>query len=268
MSFVLRPFLEVAPLTHFVLATVLRPESPSRLTFPMTAFLVVPPPKSYAIWLALNPLAQSSLRRAIFFSVHRDAAGGFLDKPRRWILRFTQPRPTPSRSAIWPLSNPAAQSSSTVRVPDEFNGMGNANLHAQLVSSQIKKVSLRTICISLLVVILYNMFWRAANTEILERHWNEGVLTADIAKTLGTTKGAVIGKANRMGFKPHQKRRVKMTQEQVANRTRTIQALRRAGKTQAQISERVGLSTSYINFWIKRYGLAETYCVWCGSDLS
>lgn len=43
-----------------------------------------------------------------------------------------------------------------------------------------------------------NSIWTDENVEILIKMWNEDVVTRVIAETLGTTRNAVIGKADRL----------------------------------------------------------------------
>lgn len=46
------------------------------------------------------------------------------------------------------------------------------------------------------------MIWTAAATKRVERLWASGLSGSQIAKLMGTTKNAIIGKASRMGLPP------------------------------------------------------------------
>ncbi len=45
-----------------------------------------------------------------------------------------------------------------------------------------------------------NEFWTPERVETLTKLWNEGLYASDIGKTLGCTRNAVIGKANRLNL--------------------------------------------------------------------
>lgn len=47
-----------------------------------------------------------------------------------------------------------------------------------------------------------NGFWTPERIKVLTTLWNDGVFALDIAKVIGCTKNAVIGKANRINLQP------------------------------------------------------------------
>lgn len=45
-----------------------------------------------------------------------------------------------------------------------------------------------------------SLWWTPERVEVLSAQWNNNILASQIAKTLGTTKNAVIGKAHRLAL--------------------------------------------------------------------
>lgn len=93
-------------------------------------------------------------------------------------------------------------------------------------------------------------YWTRDNELLLKDLWDIETLSASrIGKRLGTTKGAVIGKANRMGLKP------RFNGVPVAHRVEDMMALYATGLSIPKVARKIGCSHAAVWMHLKARGV-------------
>lgn len=98
--------------------------------------------------------------------------------------------------------------------------------------------------------------WNAGLKTLLEEFWNEGIPASQIGKRLGTTKSAVIGKANRMGLKP------RFNGVPSAHRVDDMVALYATGLSIPKVAREIGCSHATVWMHLKASGVKRRPSGW------
>ena len=107
------------------------------------------------------------------------------------------------------------------------------------------------------------MAWTYSRVARLKKLWAEGVPTIKIGRRLGTTKNAIIGKADRLNLAEHVSFNKRFSTQEWAVRLLRMDTMRRRGVTAKNIGRTLGISGRTVQFYAAEYGLTKTFNASC-----